>query len=239
MDPEHLTAANTRKRCLLRDLERAAAGGPSTDDDVDDDIFSREFALVDSLLTSPLHRHTKSPVLWSHRRWLVREQARRQEGRAVAAPVLSPLAVRDAVSRVVLPAGEKHPRNYYAWCHARWLLAGVSWGGGDGPAVLSEVARRVREWCCRHRGDISGWSFLLHVLVLESGLGGGGGGGDKLARVRDEIMELGARMRWENESVAWFLDMAGRCAGVSGDDGGRAMPIEALEEQVADSGAAS
>ncbi|KAI0552746.1 hypothetical protein F4679DRAFT_49596 [Xylaria curta] len=59
MDPEHLTAANIRKRAL------------SVPSNLTQATLKKEKWFVDTLLTARLHRHTKSPTLWSHRRWLV------------------------------------------------------------------------------------------------------------------------------------------------------------------------
>jgi protein prenyltransferase alpha subunit repeat containing protein 1 len=205
MDPEHLTAANTRKRFLLKDLNETQA----PDQARIAEIIRRERCFVDSLLTSPLHRHTKSPCLWSHRRWLVEEQARR-------CMHVSSSDVQDTLSRVVMIAGVKHPRNYYAWCHARWLVWQVAQNpqrqsrtGTDDEAavdtgVFEDIAYRVRDWCYRNNGDISGWCFLLFML----GICISHDGGELSRRMRQEVSELAERMQWRNESVVWFLDMA-------------------------------
>jgi hypothetical protein len=222
MDPEHLTAANARKRRLLRDLLDGARLPDRDRARHADGVVRREICFVDSLLTSPLHRHTKSPVLWSHRRWLVEEQGRR------GIP-LSCTDVREALSRVVMRAGERHPRNYYAWCHARWLVRQAmrpspprqSRAGPDNGAVITatttttttmddaqvfgDMARHVRDWCFKNSGDISGWCFLLFVLGICAGHDS-----DLPRRVRQEVSELAERMQWGNESVVWFLDMAAR-----------------------------
>ncbi|KAI4137993.1 MAG: hypothetical protein LQ340_008078, partial [Diploschistes diacapsis] len=82
LHPEHLTAANERKRALLRlhDLllphrspspppPHAASRThrrPPHDLPVEQDLL-----LTTSLLTSPLRRHAKSPTLWAHRLWLL------------------------------------------------------------------------------------------------------------------------------------------------------------------------
>src|SRR5690606_32717358 len=102
-DAEHLTAANTRKRAILRDAKDSS------------DIKStlgREKWFVDSLVTSRLHRHTKSPILWSHRRWLLTQF--QKQGLQVYVPT--------EIRTIIFTSGERHPNNYYAWDHARWLL---------------------------------------------------------------------------------------------------------------------
>ena len=112
MDSEHLTAANIRKRALLTDLQNATSdpGAAAAADAAQ--LLRRELQFVDSLLTAHLHRHTKSPTLWGHRRWLLGQCAVRGVG----------VDPRGDLNRVVMVAGERHPRNYYAWDHARWLF---------------------------------------------------------------------------------------------------------------------
>ena len=233
MDSEHLTATNARKRLLLAELDRLA----HTDTCSAEDLFRREMCYMDTLLTSPLHRHTKSPVLWSHRRWLVQEQSRRGIHQSAA-------LVEDAICRVIMVAGEKHPRNYYAWTHARWLLGLVrqqprrSGRGNSQPtsrvrdesgpeleghdaarsadvdqdddAVFEDLVVCVRSWCYRNYSDVSGWSFLLHIM------GSCGGHDSELAhRMREEVSMVAERMRWRNESVRWFLDMAAQHHGAA------------------------
>ena len=162
MDPEHLTAANTRKRILLTLFEnhlttQTRPKSPSPENDKTEDsktpeattttspssspsialltqLWKREKWFLDSLLTSRLNRHTKSPTLWSHRRWLVSEGsdgflARCNKIRGHASPTtevtdksMLKLIVLPDLEKVVFVAGQRHPRNYYAWCHARFLV---------------------------------------------------------------------------------------------------------------------
>ncbi|KAK3315332.1 hypothetical protein B0H66DRAFT_341829 [Apodospora peruviana] len=171
MDPEYLTAANTRKRLIQSQL-------------YDKDVLVREKHFVDSLLTSRLHRHTKSPTLWSHRRWLLQKFALQD----------IPLDVLADLTSVVFVAGERHPRNYYAWCHAR-LLAGLR-SGDSGQGILAAV----KNWCFQHHTDISGWSFLSFLLNI-------GASPDKSAcsLTLAEVLSLAESLRLTNESVWVFL----------------------------------
>ena len=181
MDPEHLTAANTRKRLLERFL---LSSSPSASDEIRESIDAERW-FVDSLLTSRLHRHTKSPTLWGHRRWLT--QTSRSQG--------FPVDVRHDIVDIVAVAGERHPRNYYAWSHARWL---VSLGDGG---LAEELVPAVKDWCLRHRDDISGWSFLA-FLLLRAAI-------PKrqvtTSAVFGEVLRLAGNLRWTNESVWVFL----------------------------------
>lgn len=144
MDPEHLTAANARKRLVK-------SASPSSDRVLE--LVRRDKVYIDSLLTSRLHRHTKSPTLWNHRRWLV--ETARQHGEAAD-------VVQD-IKNVVMIAGERHPKNYYAWWHARWLTELLPEDKRD--KVLVELVGATKAWCLRHGGDISGWTFLSFVLM--------------------------------------------------------------------------
>ena len=110
---EHLTAVNTRKRLLCAGLHSPA----------------EELVWLESLLTSPLPRHNKSPLLWAHRRWVVSNffspsLALQQQGVTV-----------DGELGVVRRSAEVHARNYYAWGYARWIVCchyGNSCSGGGG-----------------------------------------------------------------------------------------------------------
>lgn len=177
MDPEHLTAANSRKRLVWS--EGSKSSGPKLE------LIRKDKFFVDSLLTSRLHRHTKSPTLWSHRRWLV-EKARIHG--------IQPDVVEDLKS-VVMTAAERHPRNYYAWCHARWLT-GLIPREQEG-RVLRDTVDAVKGWCFRNHTDTSGWSFLSFVLAKLDGTVG--------SSVLEETCKFAASFQWTNESTWVFL----------------------------------
>ncbi|KAF6821390.1 hypothetical protein CPLU01_12524 [Colletotrichum plurivorum] len=190
MDPEHLTAANTRKR-LLQD-ELSAASDPSS-------VLRREKWFVDSLLTSRLHRHTKSPTLWSHRRWLA--------GQMRTANMT--LAIPQDVEDVIMIAAERHPRNYYAWSHARWLTKTFR-ATCRGEELMSLILG-VKKWCFRHHTDVSGWSFLVFLLAESQAEDDC----QALKLVFKETLDLADSLRWANESVWWFLRTTASCAALS------------------------
>lgn len=180
MDPEHLTAANARKRL-------AVSAGTNSEGRLLEAIEKDRF-FVDSLLTSRLHRHTKSPTLWSHRRWLIETAARRGVQHNVA----------KSLEKVVMVAGQRHPRNYYAWCHARWLTTNISEGqvGHEGRS-LESLLPLTKRWCFRNHTDISGWSYLCFLLakldVAEA------------SSVLEEAAGLAVSLQWTNESTWVFL----------------------------------
>ncbi|KAF4818436.1 Protein prenyltransferase alpha subunit repeat-containing protein 1 [Colletotrichum siamense] len=180
MDPEHLTAANTRKRLLWSEM---SAGG-----DVRSALMQEKW-FVDSLLTSRLHRHTKSPTLWNHRRWLL------ERFRELGLPV----AIQQDVEAVIMIAGERHPRNYYAWGHARWLTK--TFETAFSSEDIFPLIQSVKRWSFRHHTDISGWSFLAHLL----GESRSNFDNQVFSSVFKETLDLAESLRWENESVWWFL----------------------------------
>ncbi|PSR78801.1 hypothetical protein BD289DRAFT_114164 [Coniella lustricola] len=192
MDPEHLTAANARKRMIQ-------AGHTSSQTHQRIALISQDLFFIDSLLTSRLHRHTKSPTLWSHRRWLV------QSARSCGS---FPDVTRD-VQRIVMVAGQRHPRNYYAWCHARWLLGSMLFtkqqpekqqeekNTVDERSPLSELTAATKAWCFRNHTDISGWSFLASLLSRL-------GAAERHAVYKD-VGELCGSLQWTNESTWVFL----------------------------------
>ncbi|KAL2759385.1 hypothetical protein ACRALDRAFT_1060550 [Sodiomyces alcalophilus JCM 7366] len=189
MDAEHLTAANTRKRILSTALTSAG----HDDGKGRRSYLDRERIFVDSLLTSRLHRHTKSPNLWSHRRWLM------EQYRASRLPV-------DVLAgiQVVATSGERHPRNYYAWCHARWLVKAFR-EDLDEAERRGELWERIVSWSYSHHDDVSGWSFLDHLGTR--GFAGGGDDNDDSARLAtfSRTLDLVTKFGWANESVWWYL----------------------------------
>ncbi|KAI0137292.1 hypothetical protein BJ170DRAFT_53871 [Xylariales sp. AK1849] len=182
MDPEHLTAANIRKRAVVSRLK--------TGTEVES-ILRHEKQFVDSLLTARLHRHTKSPTLWNHRRWLM-EQFRSSR--------LS-FDVRQDLATVIMVAAERHPRNYYAWQHARWLIRDAMNGQSAAP-LLTVMAEDVKEWCFRHHDDISGWTYLSFVIL---NIEDREDRRSKCSSVMTETMGMVESLRWTNESVWAFL----------------------------------
>jgi protein prenyltransferase alpha subunit repeat containing protein 1 len=193
MDPEHLTAVNARKRIIqechtLSPTELGVA-------------LKRDLVFIDSLLTSPLHRHTKSPTLWGHRRWILE----------VCQSIQMPLDIQRDLTAVVLIAAERHPRNYYAWSHMRWILKTFTSTQDTRSGVTfdySKVLFTVKNWCLRHPSDTSGWSFLLFALFSPhspEALEGTTGHFEEQSSICTEVLGLAVSFRWIHESVWVFL----------------------------------
>ncbi|KAK3985579.1 hypothetical protein QBC44DRAFT_155118 [Cladorrhinum sp. PSN332] len=175
LDPEYLTAANTRKKLIQKHLQNL------------DHLrlrLKKEKQFLDSVLTSRLHRHTKSPTLWNHRRWLVGVL------KSCDLPIDALADIRD----IVCVAGERHSRNYYAWCHARFL---VSLGNDvNGPELL----KLIQTWCLQHHTDISGWTFLSFLLNANDIADP-----TAIKSASAQVLELVSSLRLVNESVWVFL----------------------------------
>jgi protein prenyltransferase alpha subunit repeat containing protein 1 len=194
MDPEHITAANARKRVIQLYRERPA-------EELKAELAS-ELWWVNSLLTARLHRHTKSPTLWSHRRWVLEV--------CQSAGMLYDIN-RD-LTNVILVAGERHARNYYAWLHLRWvalnLLLKIPNSGEtnvdsfDGPKLLATI----KTWCLRHPDDTAGFSFLMFCLLEHpEGFAGGTSSMDASSSMCKSVLDLAVSFKWTNESVWVFL----------------------------------
>lgn len=179
MDAEHLTAANARKRVLMN-----AKSGVQTQYKA---ALQREMLFVDSYLTSRLHRHTKSPTIWSHRRWLLERQ---QE-----AGLHLDLSLH---LKTILTAAERHPRNYYAWLHLRWLVQQNSMD----LVVGSNILGIVKDWALKHPSDTSGFSFLQFYLdhITKSDLSN-----DARYEVFSDVLVRTESFNWTYESIWVFL----------------------------------
>ncbi|KAB5582701.1 hypothetical protein GE09DRAFT_279773 [Coniochaeta sp. 2T2.1] len=177
MQPEFLLAVNMRKSLLW----------PKNNTPKPHGLMHLEQRFIDSLLTSPLNKHTKSPTLWSHRRWVVLLVYRYG-----FSDVLDDM-------RVVFVAAEKHPRNYYAWNHARFLMNLVDWSSENREQHV-RILNNVLDWCKRHHDDTSGWSFLQGLLLAERRLKEA-----DAVYVLQDVLKLARSLRWTNESVWVFL----------------------------------
>lgn len=189
MDPEHLTAANFRKRLVQHHFQ------DGSEDDVKDTL-KKELMFVNSYLTSRLHRHTKSPTLWAHRRWILE----------LASTHLKVDVLEDLRS-IVLVAAERHPKNYYAWSHMRWLIRRYTCSSetssfNDLPIIITVT----KDWCLRHPNDTSGLSFLLFcILQYQSGTLVDSDLSNMCSAVCTDVLHLAISFKWTHESVWVFL----------------------------------
>ena len=215
--PEHLTAANGRKR-LLRSRgavysSQEAAFEPPGSIGSDDflNYLRDEFAFSTTLLTSPLPSHAKSPTLWYHRFWLVKSYT----GYFLSSSaedweeedVRSSFFAKEI--EVVLKAAGEHRGNYHAFLYGRrlhMLLAlrrmrdeGEGYQAGHvGGLGLERVCFKMQKWCFAHPRDVSGWAFLAFLL-------GHVGEGETKGKVVTGVRRFVEDLRWEGKCVEWFL----------------------------------
>lgn len=205
-DPEYLTAANFRKRRLLS-LGTLSCDGTSKKLMI---AVNNEMVFLETLLTSPLHRHTKSPTLWHHRWWLVQTYFTQVCQAHCIAP--SGQGNSDAETvwttevEVVMRAGDRHPKNYYAWAYARRLYEFLSQktpkaqSGLRPSQFLADCsAFLILGWCLSHPTDISGWSFLLFLLQKLNHEP------ERQRAIFDQVWSFTCRFTWWGEALWWFL----------------------------------
>jgi protein prenyltransferase alpha subunit repeat containing protein 1 len=208
MDPEHLTAANTRKRLIQK-----YQSGPRVEVEA---ILKNELHFVDSYLTSRLYRHTKSPTLWGHRRWILETSKSIQMKHDIQ---------KDLVS-VVLVAAERHPRNYYAFSHIRWMIKAfndtISFESTSHLAMNGheKFVATVKNWCLRHPGDTSGFSFLVFCLsqTVSTDSRSISERATEWSTICKEVLKFAVSFKWTNESVWMFLRTVIASEGVAEGD---------------------
>ncbi|CBX91932.1 hypothetical protein IAQ61_000139 [Plenodomus lingam] len=184
-DPEHLTAANYRKHWLNRlKAETGSQFGSAFHT-----ALRQEQKFLNTILTSPLHRQTKSPTLWYHRLWVMNPLSTIELGNADDSQCVD---FWRAELATVCKSGERHPKNYYAWQYARRLK----------PRMVSareeDFIDVLKEWCCRNPSDISGWTFLLVLLS----------GSENAKKVYDtlrDVMIYTIKLQAEQESLWFFI----------------------------------
>ncbi|KAH6639757.1 hypothetical protein C7974DRAFT_138300 [Boeremia exigua] len=219
-DGEQLTAANFRKRRLiaLRDADDVVTFHQAV---------LAELAFVGSILSSPLHRQTKSPTLWYHRAWLLGLigplEVERASGKRMASIISTAL---DSVCK----AGERHPKNYYGWNYARRLVTSFDWVAGEMGApfpfdwIVSLFSERLCKWCFKNPSDCSGWSYLFFLLMRLDPV-------DERDEIVEKVLKYAAQIKSENESLWGFVRVVLAHPTLLGD---RETLIETLEASVKD-----
>jgi hypothetical protein len=214
MDPEHLTAANARKRLIQKSQK-----DPKADFEA---ILRKELQFIDSYLTSRHHRHTKSPTLWGHRRWVLE----------VCKSIQMEYDIQQDLKSIILIAAERHPKNYYAWSHLRWLVQTFTTYLEDSKmqtrnSDFNQLVAIVKDWCLRHPADVSGFSFLLFCLSSP-------GPSEDVSRRQlkstlcSEVLQLAVTFKWTHETIWMFLRTLVASGGVS--KGGRGAFFRAIQE---------
>lgn len=224
-DPNHLTAANFRKQHIQR-LSDKGAENDYSDRDAGNlaKAVRDELRFLDNMVTSPLSKHAKSSTLWAQRLWIVQNFFRLAMREHATDEAIQMRNLRygirgfwDEELAIVMKAGERHPRNYYAWQYARELFWFVQArrpelvkGAQRDWKLLGYSGGLVHRWCLKHPRDVSGWAFL--VFLLKQLRIEGCDEGDKRKKLEDEVgtfesktKEFVRKYEWKGESIEWFL----------------------------------
>lgn len=201
--PEHLTAANLRKRYLLslsEDSKRLQI------------VLAAEMRLLDSFFCSPMPRHTKSPTLWSHRNWLMKRFRPHLYGE-LAPDILNLSLTLKSELKVIQLAAAHHPRNYYAFDYLRDLINHLEPCSEELSIYYDNVRNKVRaeyarhaipaiqKFCEAHISDTSAWSALLFLLRTT-------GIHEISHQALAAILDLVTIYKWKGEAVWAFLRTA-------------------------------
>lgn len=225
-DPNHLTAANFRKRHIQRFSSDRTVNGHCNDQGPRGlaEAVIYELRFLASLATSPLSKHAKSPTLWAQRLWIVRNFSQLATRVHATDEVIQTMIMRhgirgfwDGELMIVFKAGERHPRNYYAWQYARQLFSVVHAeqpelmeGRNWNRKMLRDSVGLVHAWCLMYPRDISGWAFLLFLLErlhneCRDQVDKGMGHEDEIRISTLKTKEFARKFEWKGESIEWFL----------------------------------
>lgn len=215
-DCEHLTACNWRKKWLLAAISHHETNQTSPSSPSLEKILQAELTLLQTYQCSPLHRHTKSPTLWSHRLWVLNALIGLQK------PTTSNLLkLQRNELDIVLRAGELHPKNYYAFTYMRNFHSfirqliqdqsdedashvDVEPERGSTTAVLID---QTLKWCQTNPRDISGWTFAIYLLDQS-------GDFDIRAESLRRVLRFALDIGWKGESLWTFIDQMSRQFGL-------------------------
>ena len=219
-DPEHLTAANWRKKYVRTNIWSYIDEGLLLDGlDTISKFLRQELAFLSSVLTSPLNRHVKSPTLWHHRFWLIKESRSYLLDHPDDKSRASQTAFYAAEIDIITSAASRHKSNFYAWQYGRKLLTfltgqnqHIPWKHESTPIdiVSEKVTQDVQKWCLAHPSDISGFSFLEFLLRPRSQIINEtkvtfqyGDLSKTIVRGTEQFVQ---NIAWKGESVGWFLE---------------------------------
>ena len=157
-NPSHSTCLNKRRALVedgLLDIEQ-------------------ELSLIASLQL--LHECSKSSILWSYRRWLLRKLYAPTKPSLVDSleDVNVPLEAISQEVAIATTASEIYPRNYHAWLHRYKCLESVA-SSPSSNTLLSQVLRAeefaITKWVDLNVGDYSAMQYLCHVYSTMDKMG--------------------------------------------------------------------
>jgi protein prenyltransferase alpha subunit repeat containing protein 1 len=153
---------------------------------------------LECILTSPLHRQSKSPTLWYYRRWIYSTFTPQCEFLfASKSCVLKEL-------EIILKAAEQHQHNYYAFQYARRILdfgiltARQRDKSDSSGTIHDDISDTLYEWCRSHPSDTSGWSLLRTWMEPAYT-------SPTSQRRIEATLKFGMDMQWKGEAMWSFL----------------------------------
>lgn len=161
VNPSHATCLNKRRALIEEGLLSA----------------KEELSTIASLQL--LHESSKSSILWSYRRWLLRKlygPADESLGDSLEG-VNVPLEGLSQELDIATTASEIYPRNYHAWLHRYKCLDSLASSNrsSNPTALLSQVLRAeefaITKWVEMHVGDYSAMQYLCHVYATMAKMG--------------------------------------------------------------------
>lgn len=206
-DCEHLTACNWRKNWLLAAISRRGESEKISSTFLEE-MLETELTLLQSFQCSPLHRHTKSPTLWSHRLWVLGFLIQMRKSDISALKKLE-----RAELDIVLRAGELHPKNYYAFTYMRNVHSTIvraiqdQCGDGQMDCDMKDLIDSVLKWSLSSPRDISGWMFAIYLLDQREDF-------EISANAVKRVLRFALGVGWEGESLWTFVDQATRKFGL-------------------------
>lgn len=206
-DCEHLTACNWRKNWLLAAISRRSAT-EQISSSLWEEILEKELTLLQSYQCSPLHRHTKSPTLWSHRFWVLGYLIQMRKSNINDLKRLE----REELD-IVLRAGELHPKNYYAFTYMRNVHSSIVRAIQDQSSDdnvdcgVNHLVDSVVKWCLSSPRDISGWMFAIYLLDQREDF-------ELRADTVNRVLRFALDVGWEGESLWTFIDQTTRKFGL-------------------------
>ena len=160
--------------------------------------MKRELIFLDSVLTSPLHRQSKSPTLWYHRYWLISTFLRQ----ICSEEDFSEDFLKHEIS-IVFRSAERHQHNYYAWQYARRLISllfpAISKDNITECRVTDNLLDETSAWCIQHPSDTSGWSFLFFLMQRSKQ------NHKPIILIMQKAAAFASSYRWRKEALLHFL----------------------------------
>jgi hypothetical protein len=156
------------------------------------EAYTQEMHFLNSILTSPLHRQSKSPTLWFHRWWLMNQLLPQTQDYE---------SLFTSEMWAIMKSAERHPNNYYAWQYGRKFLLGLlKLENCNQPLpILQKVHDLINVWCLSNPSDTSGWTFLAFVLSNVPT------DPSTSSKVIESVMGFASKTAWKKEALWVFL----------------------------------